>query len=74
MNTSDIKSDFVIKRQPASKKREPREEQRMKEEDQSNADTYRFINTSPPKMQLTAAIIHTEKKKIKNKRNNIKVK
>lgn len=46
----------------------------MKEEEENNADTYRFIDTSPPKKQLMAAIIHTELKKKKNKRHNIKVK
>lgn len=35
----------------------------MKEEEENNADTYRFIDTSPPKKQLMAAIIHTEFKK-----------
>lgn len=35
----------------------------MKEEEENNADTYRFIDTSPPKKQLMAAIIHTELKK-----------
>lgn len=37
----------------------------MKEEEQNNADTYRSIDTSPPKKQLIAAIIHTELKKRK---------
>lgn len=47
----------------------------MKEEEQNNADTYRFIDTSPPKKQLMAAIIHTElTKKGKKERRNIKVK
>lgn len=63
MNTSNVKSDFIIKRQPPTRKRETKEKQRMKEEDQNNADTYRFIDTSPSKTQLMAAIIHTVKKK-----------
>lgn len=45
----------------------------MKEEEQNNAYTYRSIDTSPPKKQLIAAIIHTELKKEK-KTCNIKVK
>lgn len=44
----------------------------MKEEDQSNADTYRFIDTSPPKTQLMAAIIHRESKKNQTKTNKQK--
>lgn len=50
------------------------EKQRIKEEDQNNADTYRFINISPPKKQLMASIIHAELKKKKKKRHNIKEK
>lgn len=43
------------------------EKQRIKEEDQNNADTYRFINISPPKKQLMASIIHAELKKKKKR-------
>lgn len=61
-------SDLVTKIQKPSEGRKwkrKREEQRMKEEKQNNADTYRFIDTSPPKKQLMAAIIHIGLKKNK---------
>lgn len=71
MNTSDVKSDIIRKRQPPTKKMEAREEQRMKEVHQSNVDTYRFIDTSPSKTQLMAATIHTKSKKKKQYQSKI---